>query len=247
MDPRFGLGSKLHVVTNGYDPEELTSVEPYDFGHFAIVYTGNFIPPKRVISPVMAALKRLKDTMSNRDDVWYFHYYGGDENHVREEARRFGVLEQVVLHGNIPRPEVLSRVRGASVAVVITSIDNEITLEDKGIVPAKMFEALGLQTPVLLIATSGSDAEAITEATGLTRRFTAGEVDGMALFLKDLMQGRFPLVKDSETYGWPNIVRKLEVVLRTAIGSSSPKREGDDASNLLNGGGRSSQHPPIRR
>jgi glycosyltransferase involved in cell wall biosynthesis len=74
LDRRFNLGKKLHVVANGFDPEELADVEPYDFGHFAIVYAGGFYPPKRVISPVMAALRLVKETLVSTE--WYFHYYG---------------------------------------------------------------------------------------------------------------------------------------------------------------------------
>ena len=107
MDRSFQLGSKLHVITNGYDPVELAGIKPYDFGHRAIVYTGNFYPPKRVISPILAALKRVNETMHGKDVPWLFHYYGGQGNHVREEAERFGVMEQVVLHGNVPRAEAL--------------------------------------------------------------------------------------------------------------------------------------------
>ena len=76
MDQRFTLGSKLHVVTNGYDPDEMGRVRSHDFGHFAIVYTGSFYPPKRVISPVMEALARLKAATTESAGVWYFHYYG---------------------------------------------------------------------------------------------------------------------------------------------------------------------------
>src|SRR5262249_10878458 len=130
MAQRFDLGLKLHVITNGYDPEELTAVEPYNFNHFAIVCTGNFYPPKRVITPIMAVLKRLKESRIDRNGDWYFHYYGGWEAHVRKEADRYGVIDQVLLHGIVNRTQALSAVRGAAVAVVITSIFDEASLED---------------------------------------------------------------------------------------------------------------------
>jgi glycosyltransferase involved in cell wall biosynthesis len=65
---------KVHVITNGFDPEEMASIEPYEFGHFAIVYAGTFYSPKRVITPFMAALKRLQDV--DHLGHWRFHYYG---------------------------------------------------------------------------------------------------------------------------------------------------------------------------
>jgi glycosyltransferase involved in cell wall biosynthesis len=217
MDDRFNIGPKLHVVTNGYDPEELTGVQPHDFGHFAIVYTGSFYPPKRVVSPVMAALKRLKETVDSKAPEWYFHYFGGGVNHVREEAQRSGVMGRVVLHGSVPRAEALSAVRGAGVAVVITSVTNSTTMEDNGIMTGKIFEALGLGTPILLVAPSGSDAKSIAETTELVQSFTGDEVEGMASFLKDMMLGRVLQPKDVDAYSWTSIARKLDTVLRKAV------------------------------
>src|SRR5262249_16180467 len=205
LDRHFGCKSKLHVVTNGYDSEELARVQPYEFGHFAIVYAGSFYPPKRVISPVMAVLKHLKETLNGSSGQWYFHYYGPHENHVREEAKRFGVLERTVLHGMVPRSKALSAARGAAVAVVITSVFAEASLEDKGIVPGKVFELLGLGTPVLLIVPPGGDIKTIAETTGLVRSFTGGDVEGIALFLTELMSGRVLEPKNLEAYAWMNI------------------------------------------
>jgi glycosyltransferase involved in cell wall biosynthesis len=220
MDNRFGLGSKLHVVTNGYDPEELAEVEPFNFGHFAIVYTGNFYPPKRIISPVMAALRRLKETPDGQNREWYFHYYGAQGNHVCEEARQFGLMDRVILHGSVPRREALSAVRGAGVAVIISSVAEQMTVEDKGIVPGKIFETLGLGTPILLIAPRGSDVEAIAAATGLMRSFTGADVDSMTSFLTATMGCRVAPSEGRETYAWPNVVKEMDHVLRAAMGAA---------------------------
>ena len=46
LDQRYGVGEKVHVLTNGYDPDEMAAVKPYDFGHCAFVLTGSFSHPK---------------------------------------------------------------------------------------------------------------------------------------------------------------------------------------------------------
>jgi glycosyltransferase involved in cell wall biosynthesis len=220
MDRRFGLKQKLHVVTNGYDPEELACIEPYDFGHCAIVYAGNFYPPKRVISPVMAALECLKKKMVGKDDEWYFHYYGDQEDHVREEAKRFGVIERIVLHGRIPRTQVLSALRGAGVAIVITMVHEDATIEDSGMVTGKIFEAIGIGVPVLLIAPTGSDAKAVIETVGLGRAFTGHDIGGISSFLAEVISGQAVKPRDSDVYSWTNISKKLDSVLRGVIKST---------------------------
>jgi glycosyltransferase involved in cell wall biosynthesis len=220
MDRLFGLGPKLHVITNGYDPEELADIKPYNFGHCAIVYTGNFYPPKRVISPVLAALKRLKETMHGKDGEWHFHYYGEQGNRVREEAERFGVMEQVVLHGKVPRAEALAAVKGAGVAVVITSVAEGATMADRGIMTGKVFEPLGLGTPILLVAPPGSDVETIAETTDLARRFTGSDVAGIASFLAEIISGQAIEPKNLDAYAWTNIAKRLDAILREAAVSA---------------------------
>ena len=128
--------------------------------------------------------------MHGKDGKWHFHYYGGQGNHVREEAERFGVMEQVVLHGNVPRAEALAAVKGAGVAVVITSVAEEATMADRGIMTGKVFEPLGLGTPILLVAPPGSDVEILAETTGLARRFTGSDVAGIASFLAETISGQ---------------------------------------------------------
>jgi glycosyltransferase involved in cell wall biosynthesis len=219
MDRQFGIGPKLHVITNGYDPEELTSVNPYDFGHFAIVYTGTFYPPKRVITPVMAALKKLKQSDNGSSD-WYFHYYGEHMQHVREEANRFSVSERVVLHGVVSRDEALSAVRGAGIAVVISSVGEDAEPQDRGIVPGKVFENIGLERPTLLIAPGNTDIEAVTATSGGAQRLAGSDIDGIATFLAAARHGAPPLFKDRETFAWPNLSKQFDSLLRTVTGHS---------------------------
>jgi glycosyltransferase involved in cell wall biosynthesis len=220
LDRHFGVGSKLHVVTNGYDRDEMAAIKPYDFGHCAIVYSGNFYPPKRIISPFLAALKLVKESLNEKGTEWYFHYYGANENHVREQAAHFGLNDRIVLHGRVPRCEALSAVKGASLAVVVTSVAEQGSLEDNGIVTGKIFEAIGVGTPVLLITPIGSDATAITETTGLVKSFAGTEIHGMASFLKDVISGRAPRPQNIEDCAWTTIAGKLDVVLRKAISSA---------------------------
>jgi glycosyltransferase involved in cell wall biosynthesis len=217
LKERFHIGSRVSVVTNGYDPEELASVEPFNFGHHAIIYAGNFYPPKRVISPVLAALKKLRDGGKHDRLPWKFHYYGIHGDHVREEALRFAVTDCVVLHGRVPRADVLSAVRGADVAVVITTVADQMTQEDCGIIPGKLFETLGLGTPILLVSPQGSDVETIALPTRLARGFAGTEIDGLAEYLRTGLRKPEPAPNNLEMFSWPNIAQEIERILRKAL------------------------------
>jgi glycosyltransferase involved in cell wall biosynthesis len=217
LEEQFGIGGKLRIVSNGYDPDDLAAVEPTRFGHFALVYTGSLWPPKRAISPLMAALRRLDDDPRTHDEKWMFHYYGSHQGHVLEEAERFGVTSRVAVHGTVTRATALSAVKGAGVAVVITSVETQASSGDNGMVTGKIFETIGLRTPTLLIAPPKSDATAVVDTSGLGRSFVADDIDGIVDFLGDLILGKSLEEKDPAAYAWDRLVRGLDGVLRKAL------------------------------
>lgn len=214
---RHGSGEETHVVTNGFDPEELKDIAPHDFGHFSIVYAGNFYPPKRVITPVMEVLRQFLAQSYVPAIHWMFHYYGVHGSHVQQEAEKFGVMERVVLHGKVSRKEALSAVRGAGISVVIASVLEDQANNDGGIVTGKLFEALGMGTPVLFVGPSQSDADVIAKTTGLVGKYVANDIAGMTAFLHDIMSGNIPRAKTSGLYAWPTLIHDMDLVLRRTI------------------------------
>lgn len=207
---------KIHVIPNGYDPADFEGIEPHDFGHFAIIYAGTFYPPKSDVEPLMQALTRLKNTSAN--DNWRFHYYGRFNDHVAESAAVHGLRDKVVLHGLVPRREVLSAVRGAGAAVVVVSVYNHSELGDRGMFTGKIFELIGLGVPILTVAPPGCDIEEVIQTAGRGRVLSGTDTNGIAEFLADLMNGKAPPSKHPETYSWPQLILKMDTMLRQAAG-----------------------------
>lgn len=220
LDQRYGVGKKVQVVTNGYDPDEMAAVKPYDFGHCAIVYTGTFYHPKIIISPFLAALKCLKESRNETNNEWYFHYYGVQEDYVRQQAAHYGLTDRVVVHGRVPRREALSAVKGANLALVISSIYEQSQLIDKGTIPGKIFEAIGFRIPVLLISPFDSDTRCLLEPTGLVKSFTGAKTQGMVSFLKEVVRGQALQPKNIESCSWTTISKNLDALLRGCLTSA---------------------------
>jgi glycosyltransferase involved in cell wall biosynthesis len=218
LSRRFNGAEKLVVLPNGYDADELQSVKPFEFGHFAIVYAGGFYVPTSTATPIMAALKILKDSTTEESANWRFHYYGTQGRYVSEEAEKYGVLERVSIHGMVPRQSVLSALRGANVAVVITSVNAESTLEEKGIMTGKIYEPLGLGTPILLIAPPDNDATGVVEGTGVGQQFHGGEAERIADFLRELMSHKTRRAKVPDRYSWKHIAEEMDRALLNALG-----------------------------
>ena len=216
VSEEFGSRNETHVISNGFDPDELSRVSKREFGHFAIVYTGTFYPPKRGVEPLMAAFQRLERLEPDNND-WAFHYYGGQGDYVCRVAQGFGVEHRIRIEGSVPRSEALAAVRGANLAVVISSVYEAASLEEKGIVTGKVFEEIGLGAPLLVIAPEGSDLDGILKTTGLGNRFAGTQVDGITAFLRERMGGGAPVPRNTELFSWERIGPQLDAVLRASL------------------------------
>jgi len=220
-----GFGRRAHVITNGYDPEELAGLSPRSFEEFAIVYAGVFYPPKSVVTPIMAALGHVaRQTTGNNAAFppWRFHYFGPQTEHVLQQAQAHGVADRVVCHGRVPRAEALAAIKGADLAAVVTTVNDQPSVEDRGVVTSKVFDVMGAGTRVLLIAPPGSDAQRIVAQSGCGECFSGGQTQAMAGFILRAMRGELPPVQPPAEFAWPAISNKLDVVLREALAGPQP-------------------------
>lgn len=82
---------------------------------------------------------------------------------------------------------------------------------------SKLYDALDLGTPVLLVAPPGSDVEEIPETAGLGKSFSGNNISGIADFLADALNGKTPGPKNPHAHAWPEIIGRLDRILRDAI------------------------------
>jgi len=221
------------VITNGFDPEELTGVRAAHFDDFAVVYAGTFYQGKRTITPLLSAIVAANRKLKANERSIRLHYFGCDESHVREVARRMAASQLCVLHGLVPRTQSLEAQRGADVVAVITSVLQDASLADLGIVTGKLYEALGLQSRVLLIAPRGSDARRIVSYANAGRSFTGLEVESIAEWLVQVNRtdARRPAV-GAEAFSWPVIALKAHQYLTSRLHAGAFSQMTHDASGF---------------
>jgi glycosyltransferase involved in cell wall biosynthesis len=217
LERRYRIASKLHVLANGYDADEMSVIQPSHFGHFAFVYTGRLLPPLRTLAPFFGAMQRVAAVDSSLRGRWRLHYYGQDGKTLLEDADRYGLQGQVDIHGLVPRQEALGALKGAGLGLVVTSVASESTIEQRGVVTGKIFEAIGLRTPFLVVTPRQSDVEDIVETTGLGACFPAQDIAGMASFITSVMRGNTPPAKRPEAYAWQTLGQGLDEILRGSI------------------------------
>ena len=221
LSDRFPGGERFCTATNGFDSEELASVTATAFDHFAIVYAGRFYAPRRTVAPVFAALARLNAGSWGPARDWRFHYYGRHSDHVRGEAKRFGLEDRVELHGEVTRAEALSAVRGAGLAVVVTSISRAGTPAERGTLTGKIFDAIGLGTPILAIGPDGSDLDHILATAGGGRRFAPDDAEGISSYVAAIGRGEIPPRVRPDVYDWKNLAPALDRLLRATLSNGN--------------------------
>jgi hypothetical protein len=214
----FQLERPPIVLTNGYAPDELGGIVPASFTHFAVVYAGTFYKGSIEIDPVLKAVQVAARLRTGGGTDVRLHYYGDDIRHVMERAMAFGAGDVVVCHGHVPRAQALAAIKGAGAVAVIAGIRERDDLANRGHVPGKIFEPLGMGMPVLLVAPEGSDATAIVDGAGAGRSFRASQTEAMAAWILEV--AREPAKARYEPpneYSWPVLATRLDEVLTRAI------------------------------
>ncbi len=215
---RFQVPEKTHVITNGFDKEQIGNIKPLRFEHRTVVYAGSLSPPQRTLVPVFEALRTLRQRQEIDNSI-RLHYFGRESAHVREGARNMGLDRLVKTHDQVPRKEALAACAGAGVVLVITDVSGRDDLASRGIVTGKIFEALALRRPILLISPKNGDAAHILEITESGRSFLGSDIDGITDFLSEILTGRRnePDQIAVKQYSWEVISRKLDSILTTVI------------------------------
>ena len=218
LQQRFGLASRPHLTTNGFDPEDFAGIQPAAFEGFAVVYAGNFYRPKRVIEPVLAAIRLANQNATGARRPIRLHYYGKETSYVKEAAKVVGAHLWTVTHGVVSREIVLAAMKGAGAAAVITSVEAHASPQDSSILTGKLFEALGAGAPVLLVAPPNTEVVRVVETSRRGRAFGGAQVAEMADWLRQLADGRVQSPGwRIETYSWPLIAERLDGFLRPLI------------------------------
>jgi glycosyltransferase involved in cell wall biosynthesis len=213
---RFPQFPRPSVVTNGYDPDQLRRVEERRKASFTMVYAGILYPGKRDLDPILASIARARQLCNGTGRQIEFQYYGPQDGIVRKAAERFGVSDMVSLHGSVSRDRALSAVKSADVSVVVTGMSEEATAAERGIMTGKIFEALGLGTPVLLVCPRNGDARQLLAGTQ-GAAFCASEIDGIARWIASRAQG--PSIKSEPPVNcsWVTLACQVDELLRDAV------------------------------
>jgi hypothetical protein len=218
------LIEKCLVISNGYDEEDFSTLR-FDQGPVTIdsrplklVHTGLIYPEERDPRPFFKALARLK--LQGRIDSKSLSITlraSGSEDLFQGMLNDLGINDLVTLQPHIPYRQALQEGASADGLLLFqaANCDHQI--------PAKAYEYLRLQKPILALTTRTGDTSALlTEVGGATIANLTDEDEicsSLPTFLKTLRSGTHPVadLKKLGRYARRNQAEQLAACLSELI------------------------------
>jgi glycosyltransferase involved in cell wall biosynthesis len=184
------IDQKIHVVTNGYDPEDFAfKTQPYSKNKsFTITYTGT-LTADYDLGGFAKAIMRMTD--QNRD--FEMRFVGSISPRWRKEFQLL-LKNRLDIIDHVDHRQAIQYMTGADMLLlVIPRIKN-----NEGIVTGKIFEYIASGNPVLGIGPLEGDASGILNDSGAGKMFRYGDYDSIFQFISDCQNGKVQLKKNNE-------------------------------------------------
>lgn len=148
--------NKFHVITNGYDDNDLPSEEIPLSKKFSILHSGTLVRTRNPVILWSALADLIKEHPSLADDLEIV-LTGKVDVSVIESFKKYRLEKWVRRTGYVSHDEVIKQLRSAQVLLLVLND----TPNSKGIITGKLFEYLSSQRPVLCIGPEDGDAAGI--------------------------------------------------------------------------------------
>ncbi len=178
-------GRETYTITNGFDPDKMSTGQVDLTSKFTITYTGQIYTGREDPSKLLAALRDLLSDGTMNPDGVEVRFYGPDNELIAKEIEEYGLMDTVSQYGLVPREISFEKQRESQILLLLNW---EVSWEDqreKGWYPLKVFEYLAAQRPVLAIG--GSDNDVVRELLDETKAgMYAPTVEDIKSILKEL-------------------------------------------------------------
>ena len=202
-------GREIHVVYNGYDPEDFDFQAVPDPDFFIISHFGAFNRDRNP-SAFWKALAEVGSEIPAFKEKLKIRLIGQTDEQIISEIQKSGLagnLERV--HHMEHRPGLKLLGRSAVLLLPLNDAPNA-----RGILPGKMFEYMALGRPVLALGPEGSDCRDIILKTGAGYYCNFMDTEGQKLSLIQLynnwLKGKNILInRDIESFSRRNLAREI--------------------------------------
>ena len=176
--------SKICVITNGFDREDLKKIKPkkaYD-ALISCCHVGSTYPG--MVLPLTEALAALKKRNPNANQKIHFNFVGYHDDDDEVLIQKRGLEDLVSFTGHVPYSVSLQYMLGADLLLYLMPESRDMA----GWVPSKLFNYLAAEKPVLAVV-PGGDAGEIVNGIGITDIFSPSDAEGIVKYLERVING----------------------------------------------------------
>jgi len=171
----------VHVITNGFDPDDYKNLFHEKTGSFSITYTGMFFRDQNP-EELWEVLREMKNKIPGFEKDLEIRLTGCIDTTVLESIKANGLNQNLKLSGYIPRHELAQVQAAASLLLLsINRVDNA-----SYIITGKLFDYLAVKRPILAFCPEGSDVENIIKESGVGWALPFNQKGRLCNLLEDL-------------------------------------------------------------
>lgn len=158
--------TSVHLIYNGYDEEEM-HFEAKQTKVFSIAFIGRIMSLNlRQPHMLLQAMGEMLREGEIESTEWHIDMYAENEREeeVRTLARQYGAEQLVHWHSFVPREKLHGIMAESSVLLALGCPPEE---EQHGILGTKVFEAIGVEKPLLLVPSDEDSLAELIRETGI--------------------------------------------------------------------------------
>jgi glycosyltransferase involved in cell wall biosynthesis len=219
---------KCILLPNGYDEEDFRSLRAAPMNPLSkerplrLLHTGLIYPEERDPRPFFQALSRLRtEGKINAASLQVDLRASGEEQYFAKELQTLGIGDIVHLLPVVPYQEALQEAAAADALLLLQGI----TCNHQ--IPAKSYEYLRLQRPILALTTHEGDTAALLRDTGgatIVSMYDADAIcESLLVFLESVRRGDHSLPDPNKTSRFARRNQALELGRRLNEIMESPK------------------------
>lgn len=148
--------NKFSAIPNGYDPDDFAGLQPYDWDKFTVVHLGSFYGRRHPVD-FLEGLKLFLQRYPAARERLRVLFIGNIETEILSQVQAFNLSEVVECRPHQPHREALRLALSSHLLLLILGHDHR----SAGILPAKLFEYLYTNKPILALISEGEVATVI--------------------------------------------------------------------------------------